>query len=248
MHPMTPTIDVTFGLVQPTEPGNVGAVARSLAAFGFHELVLFDPRPRPASRDRALAVRIGREVLDAARTVTTEEVPAFLQAFDQVWGTSARIGRRRIHGSAREAIADYLAGEPGRLLLLFGPERDGLSREWLDRCHRLLRLPTPGGPLNLAHAVTVVAYELRTGWEGRHPDLEAPSPRGAQEPDATLGMRREILERTSRILEALEFPTRSLRSHPHRRYLEPLRDGRLGRGQARWLLGLLSRIEKRLET
>jgi len=37
-------LPITFALVEPSEPGNVGAVARSLAAFGFGELILIEPR------------------------------------------------------------------------------------------------------------------------------------------------------------------------------------------------------------
>ncbi len=235
---------ITFGLVRPSEPGNVGAAARGLAAFGFGRLVLIDPPPRQASRDRALAVRMGRPVLDGARTVTLEQVPELLDGFDEVWGTSARQGRRRIHAEASEVMASYLDGEPGRLLILFGSERDGLSLEWLDRCHHLIRLPTPGGPLNLAQAVTVVAYELRSQIEKARGDL--PAEPSAQEPQATLSTRREILERVGRLLAEIDYPTRHLRSHPYEAHLEPLRSGSLSRKQARWFLGLLGRLQKRL--
>lgn len=243
--------EFTFGLVSPTEPGNVGAAARSLGAFGVGRLALIDPVPRQAARDRALAVRIGRAHLDAAHSVAGDGIEEFLAGFDEIWGTSARAGRRRIHTGAG-ALLDRLPGRnAGRILLLFGTERDGLDLTWLDRCHHLIRLPTPGGPLNLAQAVTVIAYEIAlryppaSGRDGLYAQEEVP-PRGKGEAEATLGVRREILKRTERLLVEIDYPTRSLRGHPSRAYLEPLRTGRLPRGQARWLLGLLSRLAARL--
>jgi TrmH family RNA methyltransferase len=234
MPPETPP--VTFALVQPSEPGNAGAAARSLTAFGFNQLALIAPRRLPDESDRALAVRWGRAVLDAAVVVSPARQRAYLARFDEVWGTTARTGRQRRIETAKDLVAECLRRPPGSLLILFGPERDGLNKEWLDRCHRLVRLPTPGGPLNLAHAVTVIAYEFRRQLAG------AP----VSELGASAEQRRELLARTEALLQRIGYPTRSLRRHPPEAYLEPLRSGPLTRRQARWMLGLLARLEQRV--
>jgi tRNA C32,U32 (ribose-2'-O)-methylase TrmJ len=226
---------VTFALLHASEPGNAGAAARSLAAFGFRDLTLIAPRRLPDETDRARAVRWGRELLERAEILTAEKAVARLARFDEIWGTTARTGRQRRVESAEACVREYLSREPGRLLILFGPERDGLGKDWLDRCHRLVRLPTPGGPLNLAHAVTVIAYELR------RQIAEAP----AREAGASAEQRREVVQRSEALLSAIGYPTRSLRRHPPEAYLEPLRSGPLTRRQARWMLGLLRRLEQR---
>jgi TrmH family RNA methyltransferase len=226
---------VTFALVHPSEPGNAGATARSLAAFGFRDLVLIAPRRMPDETDRARAVRWGRDLLERAEILSDEKAVARLARYDEIWGTTARTGRRRRVESAEACAHDYLTRGPGRLLILFGPERDGLGKEWLDRCHRLVRVPTPGGPLNLAHAVTVIAYELRRR------NAEA----AAGEAAASAAQRREVVQRSEALLATIGYPTRSLRRHPPEAYLEPLRSGPLTRRQARWMLGLLRRLEQR---
>jgi len=266
---MTALPPVTFALVYPTEPGNAGAAARSLTAFGFRDLRLIAPAARPGHRDAALAVRWGRETLRAAETVTAAEVPEMLAGFDEVWGTSARVGRHRKLISPAAAVAEYRHHRPGRLLILFGPERDGLDRAWLDRCHRLIRFPTSGGPLNLAHSVTLMAYELcrrsiaepaRAQASGLPREPAAPgssrpaaagpprpvSDAGAPPRPATSQQRREILARTEAVLAALAYPSRVLKRHPPEAYLAPLRSGPLSGKQARWLLGLLTRLEQQL--
>jgi len=261
MDPVASTLPVTFALVQPSEPGNVGAVARSLAAFGFERLVLIDPPRRNEAVEQARAVRFGLPVLERARVIGLSEVPALLAEFDEIWATSARAGRRRALVDPGVAVARYAAREPVRLLVLFGPERTGLDLEWLDRCDRLVRIPTPGGPLNLAQAVTVIAYELCAQALGGPRAAGACGPPGAaSEAAASAGAgvprrrgapvaaeaRREILARTEALLARIGYPTRSLRSHPHRAYLDPLRAGAFTREQARWLLGLIARLERAL--
>jgi len=247
MDPVARALPVTFGLVQPSEPGNVGAVARSLAAFGFEHLVLIDPPRRDEAVERARAVRFGQPVLEQARVIGLAEVPALLAEFDEVWATSAREGRRRAIADPGAAVERYLSREPVRLLVLFGPERTGLELDWLDRCDHLVRIPTPGGPLNLAQAVTVIAYELATRRPGGPEEATAADPRrrGASvAPD----VRREILARSEALFARIGYPTRSLRSHPHRIYLEPLRAGAYSREQARWLLGFIAHLERALGT
>jgi TrmH family RNA methyltransferase len=227
---------ITFALVSPAEPGNAGAAARSLAVFGFRDLRLITPAHRPDAHDAALAVRWGREVLRTAPIVPVDAIESFLAGYDEIWGTTARSGRQRRVAAADATVADYLARRRGRLLILFGPERDGLDRIWLERCHRLVRLPTGAGPLNLAHAVTVMAYELRRQLAA------APAAATGASPE----QRRELLARAQTILARLTYPTRALRRHPPEAFLEPLRGGRLTRGQARWLLGLFTRLERSL--
>lgn len=278
MEPEMP-LPVTFGLVGTSEPGNMGTAARSLAAFGFSRLMLIEPRRGPSSKDRSLAVKMGKEVLNNAETIRAEDVASRLADYDEVWGTSARLGRRRRSQSGRQAVGEYLAQEPKKLLILFGPERDGLSLDWLDRCHRLIHLPTrEQHPLNLAQAVTVLAYELRAqqeqaaisgaqalsdsglaapggGRPGEDPTGTGPAgagPTGAeQRPGDALAVslqdRQELLRRTERLLEVLGYPSRALLGHPPSAHLQPLRSGGYSQGQARWLLGLIRRLERRLD-
>ena len=233
---------VTFALVHASEPGNAGAAARTLAAFGFDDLALIAPAHRPDAQDQALARR-GVGTLTRAVVIAQDEASAWIARFPEVWGTTARPGRARKLERPDALVAGYLDRGPGPLLVLFGSERDGLGRDWLDRCHRLARIPSPGGPLNLAHAVTVMAYELRRQAEARAARAHDGAGGGLE---ATPAQRREILARSAVVLRALAYPSRSLKRHPPEAYLEPLRSGPLSFRQAQWMLGLLARLEERL--
>src|SRR5262249_35113829 len=53
----------------------------------------------------------------------------------------------------------------GRVAVLFGSEKTGLTNSELSHCHWLLRIPTREEhcSMNLAHAVAIVVYELSRG-------------------------------------------------------------------------------------
>jgi TrmH family RNA methyltransferase len=74
-------------------------------------------------------------------------------------GRTAKRNLQRPRDAAAELEGRAAAG---RVALLFGREDRGLSNEALDRCHRVVTIPSePSYPsLNLAHAVVVMLYEL----------------------------------------------------------------------------------------
>src|SRR5262249_31106306 len=87
-----------------------------------------------------------------------------------VAGSGLVVGATRRGGQDRhpllgpdEWIRDYLPRADGHdVSIVFGCEKDGLSREELDRCDLLLALPANPeyGSYNLAAAVLLVGYEL----------------------------------------------------------------------------------------
>src|SRR4029077_2957319 len=88
-----------------------------------------------------------------------------------VVGTTA-IGHRELQhqlyplDEAAKKIRRKLA--TGRVAILFGSEKTGLSNRDLSHCHWLLRVPTreEHRSLNLAQAVAIVVYELSRGSRG----------------------------------------------------------------------------------
>jgi tRNA/rRNA methyltransferase len=142
-------------LVSPKHPGNVGAAARAMKNFGLAELWLVAPRCQVDREARALAAHAG-DVLDAVRVVDT--LDEALADRTLVVGTSARERASKLHApEGPETALAALRGERGALL--FGPEDTGLDNVALDRCQRIVTLPTAAyASLNLAQAVVVLAY------------------------------------------------------------------------------------------
>jgi TrmH family RNA methyltransferase len=148
-------------LVEPSHPGNIGAVARAMKTMGLGRLVLVGPRGFPSAEATARASGAD-DVLYRAAVV--DELPTAVADCRLVLGTSAR--RRTLEWpelTAREAARVLLgAAVGGPVAVVFGRERTGLTNAELERCQFLLRIPANPAytSLNLAAAVQVVAYEL----------------------------------------------------------------------------------------
>lgn len=133
-----------------------------MANFGFPRLTVVAPY-EPHWREAKSAVgAVG--LLQTARV--TETLNQALANATLVLGT-ASITRRQPEQPvvALPSLAPLVGGEitrGGRIAIVFGPEKRGLTRNDLALCHRLLTIPTDSTQpsMNLGQAVAVCLYEL----------------------------------------------------------------------------------------
>ncbi|WP_233802026.1 RNA methyltransferase [Paraburkholderia sp. HP33-1] len=157
-----------FVLVEPSHPGNVGAAARALKTMGFSRLVLVSPRVANVHSDpEAIAMASGADDVLASVHV----VPTLADALTGVHWSVALTARLREYGPPQwapraAAAAAHEEAVHGEIALVFGNERTGLSNEDVERCSALAHIPANPAysSLNLAQAVQVLAYELRTAY------------------------------------------------------------------------------------
>ena len=179
---------LTVVLVGARNPQNIGSAARAMQDFGFHDLRVvneFAPPFEAAMLEATSAVGAG-EVMRAARRY--DNLHEAIADCGLVVGTTAIGGRgltRPVMAlkDAAESLLEELhtvgqVGEApggtsgGRVALLFGSEKTGLSNEALSFCSLLLTIPmfAPEGrhlSMNLGQSVAVCLYELtRGGFEG----------------------------------------------------------------------------------
>lgn len=150
-------------LCRPRNPQNVGAAARALKCAGVPEWALVDPPARDAETERRVAVH-AEDLLD--RAVVTRTLDEALEGCVLSVGTTARPRPERPLLTPREACA-RLAAAPGRVAIVFGDERSGLTAEEVERVDLLSAIPSaPEQPSwNLAQAVAIYAHELRSATE-----------------------------------------------------------------------------------
>ena len=148
-------------LVATRNPLNIGAAARAMSNFGFTHLRVVNPYD--------VAFREARSAVGAAGLLASaEEFKTVAEAVADcalTVGTTA-VGTRELqhtlhrleHGAP--LIQRQLAS--GRVALLFGSEKRGLSNQDLSHCHWLMRIPTRDehGSMNLGQSVAVCLYEL----------------------------------------------------------------------------------------
>jgi tRNA/rRNA methyltransferase len=148
-------------LVRPRNPLNIGAAARAMANFGLHELVVVAPHP-PVWQETRSAV--GAEaVVESALAVN--ELPEAIA--DRAWVVGTTSGSRRNLDRELISLTEPELWFPkvkrtGRVALLFGSEKTGLSNEEMSCCHALVKIPTSEQcpSMNLGQAVAVCCYEL----------------------------------------------------------------------------------------
>lgn len=149
-------------LVNTSHPGNIGSAARAMKTMGLNELFLVTPQlfPHPKALEMASGAQ---DILERAQLCSTLHEAIADCSF--VIGTSARM--RTIPWpivEPREMAAKVLqAPADSKVALLFGREQTGLTNEELHHCHLHVRIPVDEhySSLNIAHAVQVIAYELR---------------------------------------------------------------------------------------
>lgn len=149
-------------LVRARNVLNIGAAARAMRDFGFYDLRVVNEYEIPFAEARS-AVNAG-PVLAAARQCAS--VAEAVADCSLVIGTTA-LGERRllqqvdVLRSAAARMHEEVA-QSGRVALLFGSEKTGLSAAEMSCCHRLLTIPMSVGgiSMNLGQAVAVCLYEL----------------------------------------------------------------------------------------
>lgn len=122
------------------DPGNVGTVLRSAAAFGAKSVALGPESADPYSPKAVRASMGAIFTVQVARVKTIDELPA------------PRVGL-----AAREGVA--LAEVAGFGTLVVGGERRGLPPEILAACDQAAHIPIHTESLNAAMAATVGLYE-----------------------------------------------------------------------------------------
>jgi TrmH family RNA methyltransferase len=158
---------VVVVLVRARNPNNIGAVARAMHDFGFRHLRVVNEYAVPFEAARS-AVDASAVLAGAASFASVADAVADCT---MVVGTTA-VGERALQhplyglGEAGGVIGEELVRQGGRVALLFGSEKTGLSNDELSYCHWLLTIPMAEHEevrhpsMNLGQAVAVCLYEL----------------------------------------------------------------------------------------
>jgi TrmH family RNA methyltransferase len=234
--------DIRIVLVEPSHPGNIGAVARAMKNMALGTLLLVRPRefPHPEATARASGAD---DVLAQARVVPS--LAAALEGCGYVAATTARERDQRFRVvDVREAAARIVAEAQRRpAAVVFGTERTGLTNEELQTAHALVRIPASDAyaSLNLAMAVQLVAYELFRACR------VVPAPRTpADAPLATAQELERLYAHFAQVLEEIDFRDRTQSgTHLMGRIRRFLQRAELDENEVHILRGILTAVQNR---
>jgi TrmH family RNA methyltransferase len=188
-------------LHRPQDLVNIASVIRIMKNFALRDLRLVNPAEYDAYRVEGIAHKTG-DVLKRVQVFDTLD-EALADTHHVVGFTARQRSAKRNAQRPREAAGEILAaGEASLVALVFGPEDQGLTNEELDRCHRIVTIPTSSdyASLNLAQAVAVMAYELFLA--GGTPPFK--SPRRSADP-ATQEQLERLFADVRNALDAIDF-------------------------------------------
>lgn len=154
--------NIRIVLVNPSHPGNIGAVARAMKTMGLGQLYLVAPKRFP-DKQAVIMASHADDLLENA--VVVENLSEAIGDCGAVFGTSNRV--REISwkifdpNQAANQIVTQAKSTP--VAILFGREDSGLTNEELQQCHYQIIIPTNPeySSLNIAAAVQVICYEIR---------------------------------------------------------------------------------------
>lgn len=228
-------------LVNPSDPGNIGAAARAMKTMGLDQLYLVAPEafPHPKASVRASNAL---DILGNAQVVSSLEEALYDSTL--VFGTSTRTRELNwVSLTPRQAVEKMGEMSQEKIAILFGRERCGLSNQELQHCH--FQITIPANPnyssLNLASAVQIVCYELRLAFLHKKEIMAV-----KQTNLAKVGQLEYFYQHLNNLLMDIEFlqPSRSQQIMDRLRRL--FSRAELDETEVNILCGVLSSIQKKL--
>lgn len=155
-------MNISFILVEPAVPENIGASARAIKTMGFEDLCLVNSSKHLDKKSRILA-HGSVDVLDKAKTYN--DFHQMSSDFDFLIATSAKRRRTNENYMMAAKLPDYLLERMdnfNRIGILFGREESGLTNDEIRKCDLITYVPLANlyPSLNLSQAVMIYAYLL----------------------------------------------------------------------------------------
>ncbi len=230
---------LTVILIQPENPGNIGAVARAMANFDCKDLVLIDPKCKPHARTAWQRAKHASPILKNAKIRTM----AAVKRFDVIVGTTAKLGTDYNIGRSPvtpRQLAEMLPRGCRKVGLVFGRESNGLTNEEIRMCDFVVTIPSSkkSGAMNLSHAVAILLYEL-------HP-LQGKPFVGDHITLASAKEKEVIMRYLDQVLARMVFAKESKRDTQRRVWRRMISKSFLSQREAASLMGFLRKVQKDL--
>jgi tRNA/rRNA methyltransferase len=155
-------LDITFILVNPAVPENIGASARAIKTMGFKKLRLVNPPNDFIEKARILA-HGSSDILH--QTEIYDSFDKSIEGLDFLIATSSKKRRTNEEYVSANELEDLLNGkhkQVNHIGIVFGGEESGLSNSFIKKCDVVSFIPliNPYPSLNLSHAIMIYAYLL----------------------------------------------------------------------------------------
>ncbi len=146
--------DIVVFIENPHSLFNVGAIIRTAVATGVRSVAISGARHNPWHADCVSTARGLNFALEHSSLITNSELYEL-----------AKQGGYTIYAmdTHTDTLVSEIADIKERKILMFGTEREGLSKELCDMAQKVVKLPMREGvsSLNLANSVAATLYSLK---------------------------------------------------------------------------------------
>jgi tRNA/rRNA methyltransferase len=155
-------LEITFILVNPGVPENIGASARAIKTMGFNKLTLINPPEGYLVKARILA-HGSADILEKAEIYSSFK--SAISGYDYLIATSSKKRRTNEEHVQADELPELILLKKAhlkRIAIVFGGEESGLSNTEIKQCDLISSIPlaSPYPSLNLSQAVMIFAYIL----------------------------------------------------------------------------------------
>jgi len=153
--------NVTFVLVEPETPGNIGSAARAIKTMGFTRMALVNPCDHLGKEARILA-HGSNDILESAQVFSSLEDAVRDSNLVVATTNRKRDFQHPIFTPEEIAERSIIASNEHKVALVFGRESKGLTNDELTTCHLMSTIPAvlSHPSLNLSQAIMLYAYSL----------------------------------------------------------------------------------------
>ena len=157
-------------LVEPENPGNTGAICRSMKNFGFEDLIILGPKFDISDPELKHRAKWANDIIEKAKVLeyNQKNLKKIRKDFDYLVSTTARIGRD--YNVLRSPITPKQLAEKiaeldlkrKKVGIMIGREGSGLSNEEIAFSDFNVTIPTSKkyATMNMAHSTTIILYEI----------------------------------------------------------------------------------------
>lgn len=225
-------------LLEPEHEGNVGAVCRAMANFGFSKLVVVNPQCDLENDEFFKRAKHSKGMIDIK---TRKKIPKY----DLLIGTTAKINTdyniKRLPVLSEGLAAKIIPlAKKNKVGLMFGREGIGLTNEEVEGCDFIVSINSSKGysTLNLSHAVAIILYELHKNMKGKKlmDNIEI-----ASEVD-----RKQLMKMMNSIVGKFSFGSDHKKDIQKKLWENIFNRALLTKREAHGIMGLLNKVKKKL--
>ena len=218
---------ISVVLIEPRNSGNVGAIARVMANFGFSNLILVNPKCNHLSQTARNRAKWAQKVLQKAKVV--KNIPKM----DTLVATTAKIGTDYNIPRSPITPSQLSSSCKGKIGVVFGRENTGLTNEEILSCDFVVTIPASKKyhVLNLSHSVSVLLYEL-----SKETHISHIIPASKAEKD-------QIMKMLNKALGKMEFSTKDKKQTQVKVWKRMIGKSFLTKREAYALMGFLKKLK-----